>query len=242
MKKTMYLLLVSLMVLSLGNSTIVAKESASDFETIFAVLNQHKDLSVQEWSVVAREAKDAVITEEKLTLEVDRLKEKFPNFKWNTIKEANMTVIMGEKHHSAFVETVTFATTLTSNKESYITYEVKGTDVSEDTKQQLLERVNSIRKSVFGQYTIFFTCIKGVISGNIDEVLTSKSEELLNDFKALEVESLKEDQFLSITAKSLLFEHSFISDQYNLQLAMRIDGMGQKTSFVIGTPIITFEY
>jgi len=242
MMRNIHILLIGLMALSLGNSTIAAKKEASDFDTMLAIINHHNDMSIKEWSVAARESVDGIKTEEQFLLEADRLKESLPGFKWEIIKDENMTAIVGKRQDSTFIETVTLASALTSGTGSYMNYEIKGTDVSSDVLNQLQEKKDAAKQFIFGRYTIFFTCVKGEISGNIDKVLTTKTEDLMIDFKAVETESVKEDHFMSITAKSSLFEKSVISEQYNLQLAMRNDGLGQKTSFVIGTPIITFEY
>jgi len=242
MIRTIHILLIGLMALSLGNITIAAQKEVSDLETMLAIINHHNDMSIEEWSVVARESVDGIQTEEQFLLEVDRLKENLPDFNWEFIKDENTLAIIGKRQDSLFIETVMLASALTSGTESYMNYEIKGTDVSSDVLNQLEKRKDAANKFIFGQHTIFFTCVKGEISGNIDRVLTTKIEDLMIGFKAVETESMKENHFMSITANSSLFEKSVISEQYNLQIAMRNDGMGEKTSFVIGTPIITFEY
>lgn len=242
MIRSIYILLVGLMALSLGNSTIVAQKEASDLETMLAIINHHNDMSIKEWSVAARESMDGIKTEEQFLLEADRLQEKLPDFKWQLIRSKNATAVVGKRQDSIFTETVTLASALTSGTRSYMNYEIKGTDASAEVLGQLQERIETAEQFIFSRYTIFFTCVKGEISGNIDRVLTSKPADIMIDFKALEIESVKEEHFLSITANSSLFEQSFINEPYNLQLAMRNDGFGQKTTFVFGTPIITFEY
>lgn len=242
MIRNIYILLIGLMVLSLGNSTVVAQKKASDLETMLAIINHHNDMSIKEWSVIARESVDGIKTEEQFLLEANRLQENLPDFKWQIINDKNAVTVIGKRQDSIFTETVTLASALTSATKSYMNYEIKGTEVSNEVLGQLKERKNAAEQLIFSRYAIFFTCVKGEISGNIDKVLTSKAEDLMFDFKAVETEGVKEEHFMSITANSSLFEQSFISEQYNLQLAMRFDGLSQKTTYVFGTPIITFEY
>lgn len=242
MRKVIYIILLGLMVLNLGNSTIRAQKEASDLETILGVISQHQDMSIKEWSITARQLIDGIETKEQFFLEADRLKESLSEFTWQVRQDQQVIVIVGVRQTSMFVETVTLASALTSNTSSYMNYEIAGTDVSSEVLEQLQEKTTAVKHFAFGRDTIFFTCVKGEISGNIDKVLTSKPDNLMAGFRAAEMESIKEKHFVSITANSSLFEQSLISEQYNLQLAMRNDGMGQKTSFVIGTPIITFEY
>ena len=67
---------------------------------------------------------------------------------------------------------------------------------------------------------------------------------LLQAFQAQEIESLQEDSFISTTAYSPLFGETIqtMTDEMNLQLGVRKQGLGAKTTIVVGTPIITVEY
>ena len=242
MFRNLHILLIGLIALGIGNITIGAQEEVSDLEIMLAIVDHHDDMVIKEWSVAARESIDGIKTEKQFLLEADRLKENLLDFKWEILKDENTVAVVGKRKNSVITETVTLTSALTSGTESYIYYEIKGTDVSNGVLYQLQEKKDAAKQFIFRGYTIFFTCVKGEISGNIDRVLTSKSEDLMIDFKAVETESVREEHFISITANSSLFEQSLISEHYNLQLAMRNDGLSQKTSFVIGTPIITFEY
>lgn len=242
MRRAVYIIVVGLMVLNLGNSTIRAQKEASDLETILEILSYHNDMSIKEWIVTARESMDGIETKEQFLKEADRLKDSLSDYQWQIRQNEQAIALVGERKDSLLVETVTFSSSLKSNTDSYLNYEIKGTSVNSVTAELLQKKRTAVEKSIFSRYTIFFTCVKGEISGNIDKVLTSKLDGLLTGLNAVETESVKEKNFVSVTANSSLFKQSFISEQYNLQLAMRIDGLGQKTSFVIGTPIITFEY
>ena len=76
----------------------------------------------------------------------------------------------------------------------------------------------------------------------MNSVFAIEMERLLNLFKAREVEGVQEKNFSSISAHSTLFTQTITNEEINVQVGLRRDGLGSKTSFVIGTPIITFEY
>jgi hypothetical protein len=67
---------------------------------------------------------------------------------------------------------------------------------------------------------------------------------LLTVFQAKEIESLAEKNFISTSANSALFMNTIKSrdKDINLQIGLRTNGLGSKTTLVIGTPIITIEY
>lgn len=242
MQKIIYLLIVSFIIVSVGNITIEANSDRIDLEQMLRILEKKEDVKIEEWSVTAREATHSITTERQFLLELRELKRKLPSFTWNVMKNSTKHIAVGTRAESNLSETITIASTLTSRNESYITYEMRGNTSRENRKQNVSNLLNSRKKVVFNQNTTFFTCIKGSFNDTIDKVLTSTAKKWLKSFHAREVESLQEEQFISITAQSSLFKQTDVSEHYNFQLAMRNDGMGARTTFVIGTPIITFEY
>ncbi|WP_042350979.1 YwmB family TATA-box binding protein [Bacillus massiliigorillae] len=242
MQKILYLLVISLIIVFVGNITIEANSDSMDLDQMSQVLENKDDVKIEEWSVTAREATTFITTERQFLLELRELKTKLPSFTWNVMKSSTKYIAVGMRDESDFHESITLSSTLSSQNESYITYEIKGNTLKGNWKQNVSNLLNSRKKIVFNQNTTFFTCIKGSFNDTIDKVLTSVSKKWMESFHAREVESLQEENFISITAQSSLFKQTDVSKHYNFQLAMRNDGMGARTTFVIGTPIITFEY
>ena len=95
---------------------------------------------------------------------------------------------------------------------------------------------------MFEENPSIFSCVKGSINDNIDSVFASETDRLLNLFKAKEVEGVREENFSSISAHSSSFTQTIANEEINVQVGLRRDGLGSQDKFVIGTPIITFEY
>ncbi len=225
----------------MGNIIKAGGVTKVELEQMYKVLEEQQHLSIDQWSVTAREIR-SITTERQFLQEVNQLKEELADFKWTISHNSSNLVAVGVKAELNVKETISVASTLTNRTDSYITYEITGYHLDDKTLQNVTTVLNNREKALFQGNTTFFTCIKGEINDTIDEVLTINIENFKRDFKAVEVESVREDHFISMTAQSPLFEQSFVSEHYNLQIAMRNDGMGSTTSFVIGTPIITFEY
>ncbi|WP_019243173.1 MULTISPECIES: YwmB family TATA-box binding protein [Bacillus] len=242
MKIVGYLVFASFILFGIGKIGIVAERNQDDLDVMNQVIKQEKNITIEGWSVTAREAINSITTEKDFAKEFNRIKEKNPNFIWNIQQDSHKYVTVGTKKGAYFEETITIASTVHSKQESYITYEIRGKKLKSAWISNIGKAIEHRKHAVFSGNTTFFTCIEGQFNDTIDKVLTSMIDNWLQKFKAQEVESLKEKDFISITAKSSLFEQSQISEHYNLQLAMRSDGMGARTTFVIGTPIITFEY
>ncbi len=238
MKKLRHALLIGFIAISLGNSTTVAKSEPFALSVMLEVLEQKENVHVDQWSIMAREAVRSIDSDKSFVKKWGSIKKNVPGFAWNIERDSSRLIATGTRRQDSAEETIVIASNLSYETESYITYEIKGTDYSAAIEKLAKKRTDVL----FEQTATFFTCVKGDFSDIMDKVLPSEMSHWLKDFEAVEIESLKEDGFLSVTAQSSLFEQSYLTEHYNLQLAMRYDGMGSSTSFVIGTPIITFEY
>ncbi|MGM9926163.1 MAG: YwmB family TATA-box binding protein [Bacillus sp. (in: firmicutes)] len=242
MYKFIYLLIIGLIIASVGNITIVADSGHIELKRMQRVLELDSSAIIEEWSVIAREKTRSITNEQQFTQELNELKTNLPDFKWDVKKDSTKLTATGTNAGTSFRESVSLASTLNGGRDSYITYEMKGNASRDGWAEQASEMLNRRVNMVLNENATFFTCIKGHFNDTIDKVLTVKTTEWLKRFQAKEVESLQEKQLVSITAQSELFNQSNANEHYNFQLAMRTDGMGARTSFVIGTPIITFEY
>ncbi|MGX2961757.1 YwmB family TATA-box binding protein [Peribacillus sp. JNUCC 23] len=245
MKKTLtYIVFLGFILIFLGNSTSVAKNK-SDIEKIIEQLEANINIEIGDWSVYAREKTLMIETRKDFNKEVKKLQRIFPDFTWTiTAEEEKWTAT------ATYVDPQTNLTEslhLMSTQEksdivSYLIYEAKGHSWNADYSSFIEGDFQDRKKVIFRGKPATFTCVKGTFNDNIDTVLTSESIKLLGLFQAEEMESIKEPHFISVSAKSNMFTETLTHESMNLQLALRTDGLGEKTTFVVGTPIITFEY
>jgi hypothetical protein len=125
---------------------------------------------------------------------------------------------------------------------AYIVYRVSGKEWNKEmesffTKDQFKNRLSDIFRGI----PTVFSSMKGSISDKIDKAVPTIANEFMGIFKAEEIEALKEDNFMSVSANSPMFTDSIAQDM-NLQIGIRSEGLGTKTTIVVGTPIITIEY
>jgi TATA-box binding len=202
---------------------------------------QAENIMIHEWSLYAREKMDAALQDDK----AKELMEQFPDWEWSTSSDAKHKEYTAISASSEFQETIQ----LVSNPENhqapaYVIYEVKGpswgTNADIFLKKEISERMSDIFR---GNATIF-SCIKGKFNDKIETALPDNVNRLLKAFNGKEIEALKEDKFISVSAYSPHFTTSIKknNDRMNLQIAVRNDGLGDITTVVVGTPIITIEY
>ncbi|MDZ5471830.1 YwmB family TATA-box binding protein [Bacillus sp. 31A1R] len=248
MKKMLSLLIIGILgfgIINFGNKTIVAKNELDLFK--MASVLEGENILFNEWSLYAREKVESFKSHNEVITYRDELKTKFPTWKWEESSnvsrwEARAT----QATKDGLVESIQILTTLTNkNLQTYIIYEAKSennfnNDTESFLKKELLVKLAEIFK---GNPTIF-SCIKGEFSDNISKSLPYTVNHLLNAFQAKEIEALEEDSFISTSAYSPLFNAGLMNnnEDMNLQIGLRTQGLGAKTTFVVGTPIITIEY
>jgi hypothetical protein len=238
-----YIVLASFIALVVGTSTMYARDKM-DVITIAEEL-EADELSIEEWSVFARELNTEITTKEEFENKVSNLKREYPEFHWNMTREAASWKVEAVYPHveNNVTEFIRMVTTEEHNHYvTYIIYEVKGTQWREASVSFLQTAFQHNIKKLFQKNPSIFSCVTGSINGNMDSVFAIEMEKLLNLFKAKKIEGVQEENFASVSAHSTLFTQTITDEAINLQVGLRRDGLGSKTRFVIGTPIITFEY
>lgn len=237
MKKILYALF-SLSVLSFIIFHIASAkgQSETDIEKMAEIL-QRENIFIDQWSFYAREKLETSGEERKRAL-----MEKYHNISWDVFTtEDKWEAVASFSSRKDVQESIRI---LSAGTESYIVYEVRGTGWSEETGEFLQGIVQETMSDIFHENVMIFSCLKGEIDAKLDKSLGTYANDLLAAFEAQPLEKLEEASFVSTTAYTPLFNNSIkgTSEAMNLQVGLREEGLGGKTTFVVGTPIITIEY
>ncbi|MDQ1000259.1 hypothetical protein QFZ28_000659 [Neobacillus niacini] len=246
-RKTKVLFSISLLVMigliAVLGSRLTAASSEPDLVKI-ADAFQTEDILLEEWSYYAREHLVDLTTQKEVQEYVKELKQKFPDWDWSTSQTSEKWEVTAvsptSKHHTEMLQIMATHTKQPVN--AYIVYRVSGNEWNKEmesffTKDQVKNRLSDIFR---GNPTIF-SGMKGSISDKMDKAVPTITSDLMEIFDAKEIEALKEDNFMSVSANSPIFSDSIARDM-NLQIGIRSEGLGAKTTIVVGTPIITIEY
>lgn len=245
--------IIGFILVVIGNQTMEAQgeidffpKGAQDLAKIGAVL-QGEDILLNEWTFYAREQLSGMKSVQEVQEYAEVLQQKFPDWSWTetfTRQKWEVTAISPtSKHHNEMLQIM--ATHTKQPVPAYIVYSVSGKEWNKRaetffTTTQFKNRLFDIFR---GNPTIF-SCVKGVVGDKIEQALPTTASKLLSVFHAKEIEALKEETFMSVSAQSPMFagsiEHQ--KDNMNLQIGIRSEGLGAKTTIVVGTPIITIEY
>jgi hypothetical protein len=246
-RKTKVLFSISLMMMvgliAVLGSRLAAAGSEPDLVKI-ADAFQTEDILLEEWSFYAREHLVDLTTEKEVQEYVKELQQKFPDWNWSTSKTSDKWEVSAvsptSKHHTEMLQIMATHTKQPVN--AYIVYRVSGNEWNKEmesffTKDQVKNRLSDIFR---GNPTVF-SGMKGSISDKMDKAVPTIASDLMEIFDAKEIEALKEENFMSVSANSPMFSDSIARDM-NLQIGIRSEGLGKKTTIVVGTPIITIEY
>lgn len=245
--KVVILVIISFILMQFGNGTTEATnpQETSDLITLAQRL-QGEEIEVDEWTIHAREKLTSVKQPKDLEEYVSTLKKQFP--KWDWTESSNAThweATALSPNRSTHQESIKIVSTHTKQStQAYVIYEINGKAWTEHTDEFLKTGLSSTFSNIFRKRPVIFSCIKAEIDDKMVSTLSATKNGLLTAFNAKEIESLTEDSFISVSASSPLFAESLKRNQesMNIQLALRTQGMGAKTTLVVGTPIITIEY
>lgn len=179
---------------------------------------------------------------------VKKLQAKMPELQWSTepVKVRGEWKVSGsKKNHDGSVERLTvIAYPHKKQYESYFIYAVEGTLFPENgfkkTERLFYEKAEKFARKKLN----YFSCISGISDDRMKFGLYNEAHELVSSFSAVPIEELQEETFVSLSAYTALWDDAITTaqDKMNLQIAVRTDGLGGRTTVTIGTPIITSEY
>ncbi|MFK9091497.1 YwmB family TATA-box binding protein [Bacillus salipaludis] len=228
-----------------GGSLSIFPEGTGDLTKISAVL-QADDILLTDWSFYAREHVTGMESVQEVKAYARKLQEKFPDWEWsvtNTSQKWEVTAVSPTKHHKEMLQMMATHTKQPVN--AYIVYSVSGKEWNEADEAYFTSDVLKNRLSdIFRGKPTVFSCMMGVFNDKIDTALPVVVNNVLSSFDAKEIEALKEETFMSVSAMSPMFS-GFIDQRknnMNLQIGVRSEGLGARTTVVVGTPIITIEY
>ncbi len=227
--------------ISNGNMTRAAHFHQDLLTLLQAASNS--EAKIVEWSLYAREKKTLDNGETEQLIRT--LHHEFPHMKWSQIQTNENNELYGEQVENGVSEKLKFVSTHTKGlTTSYLFYEVHANHY-DSNQQRFLEKSYPTKiEMIFDKKPQIFSCIKGTFSGKTDEFSNGKAAELLDKLHATKRESLTEERFISISAYTTEMKSYVPLDngKMNVQLSLRKKALGEETTFVLGTPIITIEY
>lgn len=246
MKKILSALIISAIIVFFMFTTNTSQANEEkDLLTLVSVLHD-ENIPIIGWSLHAREKVDSFQSEEEIEKYIKVLKEKFPNWNWKVHSDTDQWEVIATKESSGKTEEKIqiLSTHTKTNPQTYILYEAKGENFNKENEQFIREELTGTLSDIFRGNTTIFSCITGEFNGKINSSLPLIVNNLLKAFQAKEIESIREQGFISTTAHSPLFAEDLTNKNkdMNLQIGMRNHGLGAKTTLVVGTPIITIEY
>lgn len=219
-------------------------KNKQDLLTLVSIL-KGENIDISGWSLHAREKLETDDMKDVQT-HVQTLKKNFSDWTWAFESNPEKWEATATKTSTQGIqENIQILSTLTNqNPQTYIIYEAQGKNFTQKTEQFIKEDITGTLFDIFRGNATIFSCIKGEFNDKMNTTLPYTVNRLLDSFQAKEIESVNEENFISASAYSTLFADGLTSNEndMNLQLGIRTEGLGAKTTLVVGTPIITIEY
>ncbi|MBO8175996.1 MAG: YwmB family TATA-box binding protein [Bacillus sp. (in: Bacteria)] len=226
----------------IGNSTVAAVKYDDLFQIVQAVRAEQGVIS--EWSIHSRREVD-ILSKHDFQEMAETVQHQFSEMAWEWEQSGDEWKLIGTFTNQQMKESVQLLSKKHDGRRySYVTFQLIGTQWTDETKSFIEKTWNNCIKRLFGNDVTVFSYVKGTFSPSATHLLQEKAAHILQRLEAKETESLKEDRFVSISAYSKRFSQQVPSsnNDMNIQIGLRQEGMGVETTFVIGTPILTIEY
>jgi len=126
--------------------------------------------------------------------------------------------------------------------DKYITIDALGAEAG--TALLLRDKIEKVF-STHGLETVVNSCITGTYDGNIqDAQLENICRKILTESEAKKVDSLRQENIISVSAFSPMIKDKLSIDgrNVNLSLAIRYNKLENKTYLWVATPIVNAEY
>ncbi len=235
MNRLVHLFIVMLFVMGIvGYQQIKAIKPEEKITQIQTVLEKN-GAHIQEWSLLAKEESDAVSDIHTFQKLLGRLKTQMDGADWYVENaEQGMKATAIKKFSNRQERLVVTWTNAHTTHKTFIIYEVKGKKWDEGIVAKM--------DKIFSQKPTIYTCVRAVWGDKIEGVLQNKATKILKDLEAKPIETLQERAFVTVSAYTGKWNDalSINKEKMNVQVALRT--VGDKTTVVVGTPIITSEY
>ncbi|QFT90913.1 hypothetical protein FIU87_19895 [Bacillus sp. THAF10] len=244
-----FILIICFTGVILGNEKSRAQDTNEFSTEILDIVEvfQKEKISVQEWKLYGRINVYKIRDLDAFQKEVNHLKQKMGHLNWTVMEEDNQWKAVGTFYNDLLKqeETLQLITTHTkSSPSSYLLYEVTGYDWEDASATGMIKDFYLNLTKISQEDFEIFSCVIGEVNDKIEDGLQNTTNILLDSFSAEKVEEIREDTFVSVSAYTELWNNVLPAQhgKMNLQIGLRTQGMGDKTTVIVGTPIITVEY
>ncbi|WP_243297706.1 YwmB family TATA-box binding protein [Bacillus litorisediminis] len=225
-----------------GNITSTANQQHHIFTLAEAL--QKEGGSIQNWTIHASKSYSQITDEAEWTRLVESFQHHYEQFQWDYSQKNDQGLLTGHMKKDGYsIELRLSATPTNDTLQTYLIYEVTSHNWN---KKQVNSAINGLSKFWNEEFAVqpqFFTSIEGDFSDTMVEDLSEKANQILVSLQAEKIESLQEEDFVSVSGYSKKLNNELANfHNMNVQIGLRNDGLGAKTTFVVGTPIITIEY
>jgi len=241
MKKIILMLCIFLLLVTITTKEAKAFYEENELSQITKIANQN-GVSINTWSMYIKEPIQHFSTMRDLDKSVSVFLKNEKEYTWSPKKaEKDYYIIEGKKESASLGIAEKVLIIIYSQNGKYnlsITYDIKG-----KWNESKWPAIFNMYKNKIDNYSTFYT-IQG--TANIENSLYTEASQLLADFSGEEVQSLNENNFVSLSAYTKHWENKLPlgDNQYmNLHIAYReTSEPANKVKVTIGTPIITSEY
>lgn len=224
----------------------VGQQNAVDRIRVFASLLEGGGMSVNGWSVYAR---DRIAIADGTTMDryINLTMKQLPGFSWRRLKTGHGDAWEAKKetvHPDAQVKVLftEYPGRSEDGSNMAVLYQVDASSFDPNTWEKIRQKMEQEMAAVFSGGEQIFSCVRASGDDTMESGLLKKGEQLLQRLSAVPVEWMNEKTFVSISAYNAAWSDGLNSGSQKMNVQAALRNNGNTTSVTLGTPIITTEY
>ncbi|MBO9130045.1 YwmB family TATA-box binding protein [Bacillus sp. 165] len=204
---------------------------------------KEKDIKLTGWSLYAREEKYSVTDLHTFNELLEDVQKRSGDVKWTIEHKEGQYKATAVKKLSNYEERLVVSATKVNTKyQTFLIYEVKGQHWDDKKKRAFSAQIRKEMDKIFSQKPTIYTCVRGVLSDNMEGVLQKQASQILTSFSAKPIEAVEEEAFVSVSAYTKKWNDALLTEREKMNVQVALRKTNNKTAIVVGTPIITSEY
>ncbi|RYM05515.1 hypothetical protein EWH99_05890 [Sporolactobacillus sp. THM7-7] len=240
----MHMLGLTLFVLTGAQDSETDRSNTLDRVALFARTLEERNLTVDGWSVYAREQKN-VSGNAAFHQQVNRAKQSFPNYSWRKLEKEGHTgwEAYKKKNASGAEVKLTFLVYPEGGRlRTSALYQIQAPSFQKAKWEKIRREIRRDMAKIFHGSEHIFSCVRADDGDKMRFGLLQEGERFLKDFSAAPIEQIEEKTFVSISAYNEAWNDGVFSDKQKMNVQVALRSNGDRTAVTLGTPIITAEY
>ncbi|UOQ50259.1 YwmB family TATA-box binding protein [Gracilibacillus caseinilyticus] len=184
---------------------------------------------------------ETTIRERRTIQEISRFIDNLEGYQLTMVDDDTYKLDSNRRNNSGVNESLLIVRTYEKKNEYQVLYTISTTKMTPEVLEKFQENIKGVTKSLFTDKAQYFSCAQAWKNGIID--IVSFINFVKSELKMSIIDEVNEPDFTTWTGYTAKWKQEIqqYDQEFNIQIAVR-EGIGDRSTVTIGTPILINEY